>query len=469
KVEFYVLLDNEPARVSVNPDVNLVELFASLRDHPIASRLIPTKATPSNSTFYSLKNPVLFSQTRLQEGDAFLRQAKSKCEEAGNRLRVEPVTTTVGLLAQPFSRDHAYLVIELPDPSLELINARKNLRENHATLFECLQVTVRRLGGWAPTDVEENLKGGALTEDITALPTTFREIQDALVQPRQYKTGDVESSQDFQITRKWCKMHFERVFIPVETKSSALVRVREFAAFYNVLRSFNDDVSRIAGNASSSIKTSNFAIHFIQPPFFSLLSRNFEYQQDKSWGFPMFVDATYPPSAFRKFVPRSDCMVISLQFLIPFVICEVISDGRQSDRSRMLVQATALVRTGQFLLRSTSRKKFFVVAIYVDANMVASRYIVMQTEGGDSESDHRPVSIHQENYDPRETDEQVDFLRMMYNLAVQVTALSSELDLTKKSDLHAIYMAASRVMSLSNKSHTKTMGNTIMHSITEEP
>ena len=46
---------------------------------------------------------------------------------------------------------------------------------------------VRCLGEWAPTDVEENLKGGTLTKDITALPSTFNEIQDALAQPRLYQ------------------------------------------------------------------------------------------------------------------------------------------------------------------------------------------------------------------------------------------------------------------------------------------
>ena len=87
-------------------------------------------------------------------------------------------------------------------------------------------------------------------------------------------------------------------------------------------------------------------------------------------------------------------MIISSLHQIPFVICEVISDPYQSDRFRMLVQAAALARTGQLLLRSTSRKKFFVVAIYVDAKMIVSRYIVMKTESGDSESDHGPVSGH---------------------------------------------------------------------------
>jgi hypothetical protein len=87
-------------------------------------------------------------------------------------------------------------------------------------------------------------------------------------------------------------------------------------------------------------------------------------------------------------------MVFSSQFDIPFVICEVVSDSWQSDRSRMLVQATALARTGQFILRSSSKKKFSVVALYVDDNMVVSRYIVMQTEGDSAEGDHKPVSDH---------------------------------------------------------------------------
>lgn len=54
---------------------------------------------------------MLFSQPELQEGDTFLRQARQKCEEAVNRLRVEP-TTAVRTLAEQLFHDHAHLVIE---------------------------------------------------------------------------------------------------------------------------------------------------------------------------------------------------------------------------------------------------------------------------------------------------------------------------------------------------------------------
>ena len=63
-------------------------------------------------------------------------------------------------------------------------------------------------------------------------------------------------------------------------------------------------------------------------------------------------------------------MVISPQYKI--IISEVISDKTEKDRFRMLVEAIALARVGHFLLQSTSKKMFFVVAIYVNAEMVAS-------------------------------------------------------------------------------------------------
>ena len=74
-------------------------------------------------------------------------------------------------------------------------------------------------------------------------------------------------------------------------------------------------------------------------------------------------------------------MVLSPEYKIPFIISEVISDKTEKGRFRMLVEEIALARAGHFLLQSTSRRRFFVVAIYVNAEIVAFRYIAMQTEG----------------------------------------------------------------------------------------
>jgi hypothetical protein len=84
-------------------------------------------------------------------------------------------------------------------------------------------------------------------------------------------------------------------------------------------------------------------------------------------------------------------MVVSPQCKIPFIISEVISDKTEKDRFRMLVEAIALARVGHFLLQPTSKKTFFVVAIYVNAKMVVTRYIVIQTEGRDT--GEKPVCV----------------------------------------------------------------------------
>jgi len=66
-------------------------------------------------------------------------------------------------------------------------------------------------------------------------------------------------------------------------------------------------------------------------------------------------------------------MVSSRSFLCPFLISEVVSDGDESDRFRMLLEAIAVARAGQYLTR---QGQFFVVAVYLRANLIAERYVV---------------------------------------------------------------------------------------------
>lgn len=73
-----------------------------------------------------------------------------------------------------------------------------------------------------------------------------------------------------------------------------------------------------------------------------------------------------------------------------FIICQVISDVSQVDCAKMLHEAITLAHAGQCLVYSNSKKKFFIVALYVDENMVVD--IAMQTEGTSVESENEPVS-----------------------------------------------------------------------------
>ena len=73
------------------------------------------------------------------------------------------------------------------------------------------------------------------------------------------------------------------------------------------------------------------------------------------------------------------------------------------------------------------------------------------------------MSIHQEDFNLQLVDEEVNFLREMYNLATQISALSGELDQDKKGSLRDIQATAGGVLSLSSAAS----GSTIMDSITQ--
>ena len=162
--------------------------------------------------------------------------------------------------------------------------AMRRLRRNQSTLFNCLQVTVSKLGAWQETDVTANLNGGSLTTDIDALPPAFKGIHDALTRQRVYGVcnltcwsrdspeadagsfqDDVTESQDFENALLY-ERQFDRIFTAGPAKLQTVISNREFAAFYHLLRCFDEDVSTVADNTPSSLKASNFTVHVVQSP-----------------------------------------------------------------------------------------------------------------------------------------------------------------------------------------------------------
>ena len=94
-------------------------------------------------------------------------------------------------------------------------------------------------------------------------------------------TDDVTNTRDFQ-NAYYYETQFNRVFTAGSAESQTVINNREFAAFYHLLRCFDEDVSTVANNTSSSLKASNFTVHFVQSPFLSGIyndSRGFRYHQ----------------------------------------------------------------------------------------------------------------------------------------------------------------------------------------------
>jgi hypothetical protein len=98
------------------------------------------------------------------------------------------------------------------------------------------------------------------------------------------------------------------------------------------------------------------------------------------WQFPIFINSPGMESPCQ-FHPKNDAMVVSPLFQCPLLISEVASQEDGSDRWRMLLEAIAVARAGQFLMKKN--EKNFVIAIYLTAEMIAQRFVVAQT-GEDS-------------------------------------------------------------------------------------
>lgn len=88
----------------------------------------------------------------------------------------------------------------------------------------------------------------------------------------------------------------------------------------------------------------------------------------------------------KKYNPKSDFRVDGLHGF-PQLIGEVVSDPKYSDKWRMLLQSIAIVRAASL---SNLSGNFFVMALYVDDEYVAWRYLVYMAKEGSTK-----VRIHQ--------------------------------------------------------------------------
>ncbi|OBZ65087.1 hypothetical protein A0H81_14925 [Grifola frondosa] len=241
-------------------------------------------------------------------------------------------------------------------------------------------------------------------------------------------------------------------------QSATVINDREFATFYNVLRCYQEDAQQVKLNQSSSLKASTFMTSFIQPVFFSLRSEApFQYKEQLSWEFPIFISFSEFPDSWWKYTPNSNFSVISLSHLCPFVVAEVISRQHEEARYRMLLQAVAASRAGRYLLKPRSQKRFFTVAICLTAELIAERYIVCPAESGSQ------VHIATQHFDLTNAHQAVVFLRELYNLATLINELARELDEGKTQKLKGIRQVASKMASLhtrrSSSSSPRTTGS----------
>ncbi|KAG2336916.1 hypothetical protein BDR05DRAFT_79476 [Suillus weaverae] len=461
-VDFYAVLGNERYYISVSANSKIVKIFEHLKLHYRLEVL--KRITNKQCKFYKFKNPILIPDDDPVDNADIVQQ----CLDEHNWIEVSS-ERSLKALGPELRNDHVYLVIKPLQLEEERDKAIENVCKKDEELFRHLQVTVAKLQSWTKQDVEHNLDGG--TWLIDERPDSIAEIEDRLGRARIYAvpsndppshadpprllsgsnpstipiapnrsiplpdaTRDLENASSYHPL--FDNIFTPTIFAPTEDNPVDVKDTREFAAFFSVLRSYHQDCALLVNDSSSSQKASNFTVHFISPPFFSHRSEHFKYREQTPWEFPIFLNTLDNRNAWCKFCPISDCMVLSTSFLCPFMICEVVSQKNESDRFRMLVQGIALARVGQHFM--PGGEKFFVVAIYLRANLTAERYIVTQP-GAD-----RKVFISQKDFDLTTANEAVAFLREMYNLAQEFDDLAGKLDPKNKKRLGNIKVAASK-------------------------
>ncbi|KAG1784539.1 uncharacterized protein HD556DRAFT_1427453 [Suillus plorans] len=489
-VDFYAVLGNEHYLISVSAKSKIIHIFEYLKSHYDETHPVLKRISYKRCKFYKLKNPVLVPDEDSVDKADMIKQ----CLDEQNWTEVLP-DRRLKVLGSELNDDHIFLVVKPPRPEEEIDKAIEDVLEKDEELFRHLQVTVTKLQSWTKQDIEHNLDGGTWLTHSQERPDSITEIEARLGRVRIYaalqndplydgdsprlSSGSTPSTtpiahnrsiplpdamRDLENASSYRALFDDvfraTLFTPTEESPGDVKDTREFAAFFSILRSYHQDCRLLVNDSSSSQKASNFTVHFISPPFFSHRSEHFKYKEQMPWEFPIFLNTRDNPNVWCKFCPTSDCMVSSTSFLCPFMICEVVSQKNESDRLRMLIQGIALARVGQCFM--PDGEKFFLVAIYLRANLTAERYIITQP-GAD-----RRVFIAQKDFDLTKANEAVAFLREMYNLAQELDDLAGKLDPKNKKRLGNIKVAASKVISLTSQAQHNKTPRTTLASIPEE-
>ncbi len=98
---------------------------------------------------------------------------------------------------------------------------------------------------------------------------------------------------------------------------------------------------------------------------------------DSNTLFPFHLVIEAPGQNFM-YSPRSDFHMCIKDF--PHILLEVKSEQNQSDRYRMVLQASCICRIGNWLRAPTYGKQIVIMAVYVDEDFNAFQYLLYQPD-----------------------------------------------------------------------------------------
>ncbi|KAG2049571.1 hypothetical protein BDR06DRAFT_704933 [Suillus hirtellus] len=306
-VDFYAVLGNEHYFISVSTKSKIIHIFEYLKSHYDETHPVLKRISYKRCKFYKFKNPVLVPDEDSVDKADMIKQ----CLDEENWTEVSP-DGRLKVLGSELRDDHIYLVVKPPRrEEAQTDKAIEDVLEKDEELFRHLQVTVTKLQSWTKQDIEHNLDGGTWLTHSQERPDSIAEIEDRLSRARLYAvstsddppsdadsprpnpsttpivrnrsiplpdvTRDIENASSYRAL--FDDIFRATVFTPTEESHVDVKDTREFAAFFNILRSYHQDCDLLVNDSSSSQKASNFTVHFISPPFFSHRSEHFKYEE----------------------------------------------------------------------------------------------------------------------------------------------------------------------------------------------
>ncbi|KAF9650810.1 hypothetical protein BDM02DRAFT_1255730 [Thelephora ganbajun] len=139
----------------------------------------------------------------------------------------------------------------------------------------------------------------------------------------------------------------------------------------------------------------------------------------RGWDFCIPIRARGTGTNLYRYTPKSDFSVFYTLNGCPCLIGEIVSVKSEEDRRRMKLQGIAVARAGKLLLTKDAKDEFVLMAIYVSADLVATRYL-FQARGNNY------VDSHEKRYKLTEVDGATELLRELFNWRAYAIGFASK-------------------------------------------
>ncbi|KAK2459464.1 hypothetical protein APHAL10511_008524 [Amanita phalloides] len=314
------------------------------------------------------------------------------------------------------------------------------------------------LNKWTPEDLQhpynnillhftfDNTQPSLSSTSNAVFPPYTKALFDGLARKRGLPRGDEVQHAFLKAT---LGDHFIEFFDEVEEPGDT----SEVRAYITAIKDCAPNVS-IIKEKSSYFKESHFTVFLVDPVFRDLPL----YDKGVSADPAMVIKQVDNEGDPRSYSPNSDFLLNTPY--VPIIINETISPKNESDRCRMLLQATVYVRFGNYLRTS---RNLVILCFYLNTNFEAERYLVYQAS---ADNTNRVEIVHDRKFALSEPLQAFEFLFQLFNYKDMLPAVLDGFDKTQANTtktVSTILRHAYRSISSKNESQKSRSGPILEH------